>query len=228
MAADHVIPALYAFCVAPLESPALFDTVCAAVSPARREKALRFRQAADQRLSLGAGLLLRHALREAGLSAQGDEPDSGPEGKPFLSGSGFCFNLSHSGDWALCAAAPFDVGCDVERVRPVDLSLSRRFHPDEAAALLALPTEEARLELFFRLWTLKESFMKVTGLGMALPLKAFRIIPGDAPAVLQSVDDRIYRFREYAEIPGCKCAVCAAGDWGETPLQIVTAEVLLK
>ena len=228
MAADAITPALYAFRVTPLESPALFDAACAAVSPVRREKALCFRHAADQRLSLGAGLLLLHALRESGQETPSGEPDFGSEGKPYFPGSALRFNLSHSGDWALCAVAPFDVGCDVECIRPIDLGLSRRFHPDETAALLTLPTEEERLDRFFRLWTLKESFMKVTGLGMALPLKAFRIDLEAAPTVLQTVDGRAYCFREYTDIPACKCAVCAAGDWGETPLQIVTPEALLK
>ena len=228
MEADHITPALYALCVTPLESPALFAAALAAVSPERREKALRLRQASDQRLSLGAGLLLRHALHQAGCDRPPGVPAYTAEGKPYYPDSGFFFSLSHSGDWALCAAAGFAVGCDVERVRGIDLKLSRRFHPEEAAALLALSAQEDRLDRFFRLWTLKESFMKAVGLGLTLPLDEFQIVFGAVPAVLQSVDERAYTLREYPDIPGYRCAVCAAGDWGTVKLQTVTADELLQ
>ena len=38
---------------------------------------------------------------------------------------------------------------------------------------MKIEDEHKRCEEFYRLWTLKESFMKVTGLGMKLPLDSF-------------------------------------------------------
>ncbi|CBA14647.1 4'-phosphopantetheinyl transferase family protein [Xanthomonas albilineans] len=80
---------------------------------------------------------------------------------------------SHSGDYLLVAvAANARLGVDIERQlpRPRLLELAQRFfHPDEAAALLALATP-AREALFFRLWCAKEALLKAHGHGLAFGL----------------------------------------------------------
>ena len=219
---------LYAADVTALEDADLYAACRAAVTPERRAKADRFRFAKDRRLCLAAELLLRHGLRETGA---GDVPlifEYGARGKPVLKESGIRFSVSHSGCWAVCALAEYDVGCDAEEIRPIDLKLARRFHPDERADILARPTEEERLELFYRYWTLKESFMKATGLGMALPLDEFRICRDGEITVTQTVDERKYSFREFNDIPGCCCALCAAGDSSGAALHIVDVGKLLN
>jgi 4'-phosphopantetheinyl transferase len=48
----------------------------------------------------------------------------------------------------------------------------RFFSPLEVDALRRLP-DHARRDLFFRYWTLKESYIKARGPGLAIPLDAF-------------------------------------------------------
>jgi len=74
------------------------------------------------------------------------------------------FNLSHSGDWALCALDGAPVGCDIELVRP----RSARF-----PAYVLSPRElrwfqdrGADWGDFYTLWTLKEALVKCTGEGL--------------------------------------------------------------
>jgi len=90
------------------------------------------------------------------------------------------FNLSHSGDWMVCAvSAGTPVGVDIEldnSSRNV-MRLSRRFFsPAETADIEALP-EDARRERFYDYWTLKEATVKAFGgaLGPALGKAAFRL-----------------------------------------------------
>lgn len=221
-------PILYAADVTPLADPELYALAYTAASPARREKTDRFRFAKDRQLSLGAEALLRHALRCAGLGAASMDFDYGPEKKPYLRSGGIFFNLSHSGIWALCAAAGYEVGCDVEQVAPIGLKLARRFLPEEYGDIYAQPTEAEKLALFYRYWTLKESFMKVTGLGMQLPPDAFRIVRGENISVTQSVDARNYSFREFSDLPGYQCALCCAGDCTGAQLRILDLAELLR
>lgn len=79
------------------------------------------------------------------------------------------FNLSHSGDWLLVAAAwNRRVGADVEteRSRTQFLDIARRFfHPAEVEALLASADSE-RFSRFLRCWTLKEAHAKALGIGL--------------------------------------------------------------
>ena len=86
---------------------------------------------------------------------------------------------------------------------------------------------DLRSDLFFRYWTLKESFLKATGLGMKLPMDEFQIRLGTDIDVIQSVDSRRYTFREYDDLPGCRCALCAAGDCRDTELRIVDLKKIL-
>ena len=98
----------------------------------------------------------------------------GPYGKPELAGdNSLRFNLSHSGDLAIVGLAKASpVGVDVERIRPVHEveGVARRFfRPEEADAVLARNGRE-RIRAFFRIWTRKESLLKLTGEGLHRPL----------------------------------------------------------
>lgn len=66
----------------------------------------------------------------------------------------------------------------------------------------------------FRLWTMKESFLKATGRGMSLSLKEFSIHIDEASGrarVRHSFDGKYYFLREYQEIGGYCTAVCCQG-----------------
>ena len=221
-------PILFAADVTALKDAELYHLAYAAATPPRREKTDRFRPEKDRRLSLGAEALLRHALRCAGSGAASAGFDYGADKKPYLRDGGLFFNLSHSGIWAVCAVAGYEVGCDVEQVAPIDLKLARRFLPEEYEDILSQPTAGERLELFYRYWTLKESFMKATGLGMQLPLDAFRIVRGEKISVVQSVDDRAFSFREFTALSGYKCALCCAGACADARLRILDLKEILR
>lgn len=203
---------LYAVSVRPLEDPRLMDAIYRSASPLRREKVDRLRKEQDKRRSLGAEWLLRYALRDAGFPPDAETVVDG-SGKPRLKDGGLFFNLSHSGDYALCAVSAHEVGCDVEKIAPIDLGVAHRFFlPEECRDIGSRPTKAAREERFFRYWTLKESVLKATGRGMALPLNAFRILPGEPGSVLQDGHPLPYRLWEFDEISGYRCAVCVAED----------------
>ena len=216
---------VYAVNVRALSDGELYARAYAASSPARRAKADRLLGEGDKRLALGAGLLLRRALTEAGVT-EAPEIAFGEYGKPYLKNGGKHFSISHSGDWAVCAVSDAELGCDVERLRPIGMDVTRRFAPDERERILAEP-DETRLGLFFRCWTLKESFMKATGLGMRTETDSFSVAAADETGVIRSADGRSYAFWESGELPGHCLTVCAAGDRLAAGLKIVDIEELL-
>ena len=193
---------------APLEDDELFARVYASLSPFRQKKTDRYRFRKDKNLSLGAGILLDHALRELSLRERDMQYRLGENEKPyFVNAPELHFNLSHSNTQVLAAVSDAPVGCDIERVKPIDLKLARRFfHEDEYAAIACAPTEE-QTRLFFRFWTLKESYMKCSGAGFRMPLDSFCIRLGETPAV-EAAGGETVRFREYDMLPGYCAAVC--------------------
>ncbi len=149
----------------------------------------------------------------------------GPHGKPFLSGSlaeerGLRFNLSHSGEMALCALALHrEVGIDLEFMHPVpDLqSIARSFFaPGENARLLSLP-EERRPAAFFNCWTRKEAYLKALGDGLARPLGRFEVtlLPEEPVRLLSVTDDprevQRWRMESFAPAPGYVAALIVEG-----------------
>ncbi|MBO4419618.1 MAG: 4'-phosphopantetheinyl transferase superfamily protein [Oscillospiraceae bacterium] len=193
-----------------LEDPVLYHRLYRSISASRREKVDQVRLAKGRLQSLGAGALLEASLAELGVSSPLFA--EGTNGKPYLSDhKDLFFNLSHSGSKVLCALSDHEVGCDVERVLEAKIQVARRcFNPEEYKTLLRCKDPSLRADLFYQYWTLKESFLKVTGLGFQLPLNSFCIrIEEEKISLRQTVDDRSYSFRKFHS-DGYKYAVCSA------------------
>ena len=210
----------------------LYNAAFGAVSAERKDKVLRYRFLKDRVLSLGAEILLKEALKEQDVEITEINYGYKTNGKPFLKGiEGFDFNISHSEDFVMVAVSENETGCDIEKITGIDLEIAKKFFfREEYENIAALPASEERNGLFFRYWTLKESFMKATGLGVRLPLDSFQILIGNdgKTGVRQSVDARNYNFTEIDAVPGYKCALCTTGNATETDVKIVDFRKILK
>lgn len=91
-------------------------------------------------------------------------------GKPFIfSSQNICFNISHSSNWVICGIDNSPVGVDIEFIQPIDWRIATQFcHKYEIKHLTNL-NESDRLQEFYKLWTLKESYSKCIGTGLILP-----------------------------------------------------------
>ena len=134
--------------------------------PERREKALRCRRQEDRLRSAAAGLLLVRYARQLGFD-RFPEVREGAYGKPYFPDAPQAqFSLSHSGGYAALATSSLPVGVDIQEIRPERVMAAVRFLTEpEQAQLTALPQEE-EVQAFFRLWTVKESYGKMTGRGL--------------------------------------------------------------
>lgn len=127
------------------------------------------------------------------------------------------FNFSHSGSYVMCAVEltgrKVRVGCDMEKIGPLKMKVAGRFFcREEYEMILGKDTEEERSELFYRYWVLKESFMKATGKGMALPVNSFCIRLGEPPVLVRQPEEfpEDYHYTEYkSEGLPYKMAVCS-------------------
>lgn len=113
----------------------------------------------------------------------------GSDGKPYLPAyPQFHFSISHSGDYAVCAVSEKEVGVDIQEIRPVKTDIAKRFfteaeraqierahmqtgHTQNAKSKHMLPDENNYM--LFRIWSAKESYVKLTGRGMAEGLTTF-------------------------------------------------------
>ena len=180
----HVVPELVA-------NAGLLRRYEALMSPDERARHARFVFPADQHIYLVARALVRNTLSKyADVEPREWTFRAGSHGRPEIAGPGgvppLRFSLSHTaGLVALAVALQVDVGIDVEGVnsRASGRDLARRyFASSEAEGLEALPPERQG-RAFLEYWTLKEAYIKATGLGLSMPLKSFAFQLADPPAI---------------------------------------------
>jgi 4'-phosphopantetheinyl transferase len=129
------------------------------------------------------------AGRILGRYLGGDPPalEVDANGKPRLAEEPgrLAFNLSHSGGLALLAVAAggFEVGVDVERLKPRrDLAqLAARWLPEADAAAVAAAGEAEREAVFYAAWTRLEARIKCTGAGFAGPRPGPEVVARELP-----------------------------------------------
>lgn len=146
-----------------------------------QERATRFHFDRDRQSYIAA-----HALGRRLLSAwAGGDPAAwrftiGDHGKPEVvcvaDGPRLRLNLSHTrGLAAAVLTTECDVGIDVEWLGrdPDCLGLGRRFFAASECAVLENVAPDRLLPTFLAFWTLKESYIKAIGKGLAQPLDSF-------------------------------------------------------
>jgi 4'-phosphopantetheinyl transferase len=152
------------------------------MSAEERARELRFKFEADLKSFVLTRALVRCVLsRYAAVAPEAWQFGANAHGRPQIQNQaaiacGLDFNLAHShGLIVVAVSAHRALGVDVEHTthRRVSLEIAERyFAADEVAALAALPAAE-RPQRFFEYWTLKESYIKARGLGLAIPLDQF-------------------------------------------------------
>ena len=157
-----------------LPDDAAYESAYSRLPTWRRRKCDAFRFPADRRRSVAVWLLLRQMLAERGLGADSLSVSDNAFGKPaFDLRTGLHFSLSHAGDRVMAAVSDAEVGCDVERIVPVDGGMLRAVLCEAERACLAALSGAARDRAFIRLWVRKESYVKAVGRGMDIDPAAF-------------------------------------------------------
>lgn len=81
-------------------------------------------------------------------------------GKPYIKDSSYGISISHSRDMALVAIHETLVGADIEVIRPFDKRMIKTYFTPEEIAFID------SAEKFFTVWTVKEAYLKLTGVGL--------------------------------------------------------------
>lgn len=199
------------------------DILRSKVSTARKESSLKFVRQQDAQRGLIGELLVLYRLRtHYQLQDHQIEFDKNKYGKPHLRDYPHIhFNVSHAGDWIVCADGTVPVGIDIEQVRPIDFGIAERFYTPQEYQLLTHAPDNEKLQTFYEIWTLKESYIKFVGKGLSLPLDSFSILKNDQHDYqvysAKPIDTASF-FRHISIDSQYKLAVCAEEPLGPLPL----------
>ncbi|XP_037569210.1 L-aminoadipate-semialdehyde dehydrogenase-phosphopantetheinyl transferase-like [Dermacentor silvarum] len=156
------------------------------VQPEEKERIQKFVFTKDAKASMIGRLLLRKCISELrhvpyhDIHLGRNEHNRPVLTHPQLAVRSFDFNVSHQGDFAVLAADDYpNVGVDVMKteysggktIQEFFAVMKRQFTPKEWSFVEQPGTESDLLRRFYRLWCLKESFVKATGAGLSIDLQ---------------------------------------------------------
>lgn len=155
-----------------------FNKLLSFVSREKKERIMRFYKFEDAQRTLLGDILARYAIyKRLGLRNHDLIFSINEYGKPILTEpKGIYFNISHSGNWVVCAIDEKQVGIDIEQITQIDLKIAERFFSSNEYLSIINQPNEIRQEFFYKLWTLKEAYIKAVGKGLSMPLDSFSIM----------------------------------------------------
>lgn len=131
----------------------------------RRTRAQHYRQEIDRKNSIVTYLMLQYALRECfGIAAfRVNFPEYG---RPYLPEYPHIhFSISHCKEGCAVAVAHKPIGVDIQEIRPFSWSVAERVCCESELAQLEKCADQEKC--FTKMWTIKESYIKMIGQGLS-------------------------------------------------------------
>lgn len=165
------------------------------VSKVKREKVKKYKFFDDKKRSIYGELILRYALvHEMGIKNKKIIIDVDINGKPYLTdNSHVFFNISHSGEYVICAVDNHPIGVDIELIGNADVAVAKKvFTLNERRQIFA--KKEYANTLFYQFWTLKECYVKYKGMGLGIPFDSFSFVVDDGVIKMESIKEEKVNF----------------------------------
>lgn len=181
---------IYLSNVSCLNDDILFNKAYSLVDKNRQEKIDKLNFRKDKILSLGSYVVLLYSLKQEKYN----KPLTftyNENGKPYL--KNIYFNISHSGDYVMCAISNEEIGCDIEKIKEIDMKIAKRFFCESEYQNIITTKDD---DLFFKYWTLKESYMKNVALGLSLGLNNCEIVLDEN---IHLKDNSKFKFNNYTK-----------------------------
>lgn len=173
--------------ISTIDSEAKFNAYFDKLPKYRQEKILALKNKNDKYLSLLAGRLLCDGLRDLGLYNYINKVVIDENGKPYIPDNPIYFSISHSGTKAMVVFSGNEVGCDVQLMKKNSISLADKYFTEEEQN--EINNSDDPVKTFFKLWTLKECYMKASGRGLSLGLKNINVYNKDYISKSYVVDE---------------------------------------
>lgn len=130
-------------------------------------------------------------------------------GKPYFNGCHF--NVSHSNNIVACVISDDKIGIDVEYMKQRTLKISKYCFSDEEQWKFEKVCNEDKWDYFYKLWTIKESYLKALGLGFFKPLKSFTVLHENFKDI-HIVKDSQYKFKLFDIQKNYAICICCHGE----------------
>lgn len=133
-------------------------------------------------------------------------------GKPYIDNNPIKFNLSHSGDFCVLGISESqNIGIDIEKIDPsvnINSLLESILSKRELGHINKYP-EDMKLDLFYDVWTQKESVIKANGKGLSFGLTHWSTEYPKSSYTIQ-IESNEYSIHKFEVDNEYKSALCIA------------------
>lgn len=205
------------------------DNILKMLTKEKIESIFKFKRNEDLIRSFVAELLFRYMLTiELGLDFD-VEVAKNKCGKPFLKNyDNVHFNITHSGVYVICAISDKIVGVDVETIKEIDFGIAKRFFTNAEYENLINKQDREKLERFFELWTLKESYIKADGRGLTLGLNTFSMEISNEIKVITNNELCECNFNVFKLDENYMFAICSEEKIKISDFELITIDELIR
>lgn len=151
-----------------------------------------------KRESIAGEYLLINGLKEYfNVDYNNIEIIKNSNGKPFIKDKDIYFSISHADNFVVCVLSTKDIGIDVEKIKEVNLKTLELFATDKEKDYIINTLDKVE-ERFFRIYTLKEAYVKMQGTDLTrikdneLNFKNNSFYANDKSIMVKSIKDNDY------------------------------------
>ncbi|AXG72402.1 4'-phosphopantetheinyl transferase sfp [Kordia sp. SMS9] len=138
-----------------------------------QERLRKYTRWQDAHSFLYGKLLLKEAISQFGYNESLECLQKNKYGKPYFVNSDFGFNISHSGEYIVCAISTDEkqnLGIDIEEIKPLIMEgFKKVFSIEEKKQIKTYDN-------FYTFWTRKEAIVKADGRGLYIPLNTINTL----------------------------------------------------
>lgn len=132
------------------------------LNPKKRESIKRLKKTDDKKRSVCAEMLVKSVIsKKCGINIEDIVIDTYENGKPFCKNVDVAFNISHSGEYAVCAFGEKAIGIDIQKIVPYNEKTAKKVCSREEFEAVEKSADKAAE--FIKLWTKKEAALKMQG-----------------------------------------------------------------
>jgi len=178
----------------------------------KKERICRLRKDKDFERKLLGEMLIRDILvNEYDMREEAIVFSCNSYGKPYLSTErNIHFNISNSDDYVVCAIGSEELGIDIEHIMPIDPLVAESFFSAEEINNLKGYEGHKKLEYFYRVWTIKESYIKALGKSIDLGLERYTVRQrGGNIRLFEGNEELNYHFANFMPENDYVMAVCS-------------------
>lgn len=210
----------------------VFDKLCLSIDEEKKERIQKFVNKQDKIRALIADILVRFVImRKLQINNKTISFKRNDYGKPYIKGyQNFNFNISHSEDFVVCAIDEKPVGIDIEKINKIKYEEICEGFFSICENDYIKKSLDNRLSRFYEIWTLKESFIKLCGKGLSIPLRLFSIViyENENISLLMENERKEYYFKTFDIDKEYKMAVCSSNEEISNNVTMINQDVLIN